>query len=79
MRQLNTQDRKLNVIEQLIILNDNKVFKQIEDLIDNSLQRPKLKKFTKQDLLNRAKTSNKNIENGEIYTQDEVEKLSQSW
>jgi len=79
MRQLNTQDRKLNIIEQLIILNDNKVFKQIEDLIDNSLQRPKFKSFTKQDLLNRAKASNKNIENGEIYTQDELEKLSQSW
>ncbi|OFX23621.1 MAG: hypothetical protein A2033_15615 [Bacteroidetes bacterium GWA2_31_9] len=79
MRSLEIQTKKLNIIEQLIILNDDKVFKKIEDIINNSLHRPQLKKFTKQELVNRAKLSNKNIENGEIYSQDEVEKMSKSW
>ncbi len=34
-----------------------------------------IKKFTKQELIERAEISNKNIEMGEIFTQDEVEKI----
>ena len=79
MRSSNIQDRKLNIIEKLIILNDENVFKQVEDLIDSSLKRPQLKRFTKQELIDRARISNKNIENGEVFTQEEVEKLSQNW
>jgi hypothetical protein len=79
MKLLNIQERKLNIIEQLIILNDEEVFTQVEELINSSLKRPKLKRFTKQELEKRAKTANENIEKGEIYSQDDVEKLSQSW
>ena len=79
MRQLNIQDRKLNIIEQLIICNDDKVFKQVEEIINTSLNRPQLKKFSKQDLKSRAILSNKDILKGNIYSQDEVEKMSQSW
>lgn len=39
MRQLDIQNRKLNIIEQLIIINDDKVFKEIEAIIDNSISR----------------------------------------
>jgi len=79
MKQLNIQERKLNIIEQLIILNDEKVFEQVEELINSSLKRPQLKKFTKQDLEKRAKFSEANIVNGEVYSQEDVEKLSQKW
>lgn len=79
MKQSNIQDRKLNIIEQLIILNDEDVFKQVEELIDSSLKRPQMKRFTKQELVNRAKKSNENIDRGEVYTQEEAEKLSQNW
>jgi len=79
MKQLNIQERKLNLIEQLIILNDEEVFKQIEELVHSSFQKPQLKRFTKEELENRAKISDANIANGEVYSQDEVEKLSQSW
>jgi len=79
MKQSNIQDRKLNIIEQLIILNDEDVFKQVEEIIDSSLKRPQLKRFTKQELVNRAKIANANIANSETYTQDEAEKLAQSW
>lgn len=79
MEQANIQDRKLNIIEQLIILNDEDVFKQVEDLINSSLKRPQTKRFTKQELVSRAKISDENIEKGEFYSQQEAEKLSKNW
>ena len=79
MKGLNIQERKLNVIEQLIILNDEEVFEKVEALINSSFKKPPLKRFTKQELENRAKIANKNIEQGEVYSQDEVEKISQNW
>ena len=77
MKQLNIQERKLNIIEQLIVLNDEEIFNKIEELINSSLKRPPLERFTKQELENRAKISNKNIEEGDVYSQEEVEKTSQ--
>jgi len=79
MKQLNIQERKLNIIEQLIILNDEAVFEQVEELINSSLKRPQLKKLTKEEIEKRAKISDENIVNGEIYSQEDVEKLSQKW
>lgn len=79
MRKLNMPETKLKIIEKLIILNDDKVFEKIEKIIDESLQRPKAKKYTKQELIKRAQLSNKNIESKEVISQDEVEKLAQNW
>lgn len=79
MKQLNIQERKLNIIEQLIILNDEAVFEQVEELINSSLKRPQLKKLTKEDIENRAKISGENIEKGEVFSHVDVEKLSQKW
>jgi len=79
MKQLNIQERKFNIIEQLIILNDEEIFKQVEELISSSLHKTHLSQFTKRELEHRAKISNENIEKGEVFTQDEVEKLSQNW
>ena len=79
MKQLNIQERKFNIIEKLIILNDEEIFKQVEELISSSLHKTQPKRFTKQELEHRAKISNENIEKGQIFSQDEVEKLSQNW
>jgi len=79
MKRLSTEETKLKIIEQLIILNDDKVFEQIEILINESMQRPKLTKLTKQDLIQRAKISNTDIENNDIFSNDSVEKLSKKW
>lgn len=79
MKQLNIQERKLNIIEQLIILNDEAVFEQVEELINSSLKRPQLKKLTKEEIEKRAKISDENIEKGEVFSQEDVEKLSQKW
>lgn len=79
MKASNIQDRKLNIIEKLILLNDEDVFKQVEELINSSMKRPKMERLSKEELINRAQLSNMNIENEEVLTQEEVEKLSKKW
>jgi len=79
MKHSNSQDSKLKIIEQLIILNDDNVFKKVEDIINDSLHRPKPGRFSKQELLDRAKSANKNIEENEVYSQSSVEKNTKSW
>lgn len=79
MRHLNSPENKLKIIEQLIILNDDDVFDQIEDLINKSMHRPKPTRLTKQDLIERAQQSTKSIEEKDLFKQDAVEKLTKSW
>ena len=79
MRIANFQDKKLSIIEQLIILNDDKVFQQVEELINTSLKRPILARFSSAELKNRAKRANKDIEVGNLISQEDVEKQTQSW
>lgn len=52
---------------------------KVEKLINSSFKKPPLKRFTKQELEDRAKTSNKNIEKGDLYSQEVVKKTSQKW
>ena len=75
----NSQDTKLNIIEQLIILNDDSVFSQIEELISKAMHRPAYKKLSKREIENRAMQANKDIENKEVFSQSDVEKQSQNW
>jgi hypothetical protein len=79
MRQTNLKDRKLNIIEQLIILNDDNVFSQVEEIINSSLGRPSVNKMSKQELLNRARRADDDIEKGNIFSQEDVEKMSKNW
>lgn len=79
MSKVNIQNRKLNIIEQLITLDDDMILKQVEDLINKSIHQPSLKRLTQQELINRAKQSEKDIANGAIYSQEDVEKLSENW
>ena len=79
MSQINIQNRKLNIIEQVITLNDDEILKQVEDLIKTSLHKPALKKLTKQELVSRAELSDKDIENADVYSQEDAKKLSQTW
>ena len=69
----------MEIIEQLIILNDDSVFEKVENLINESLQRPKSTKLTRQKLIDRALLSNIDFENKDIYSDNQVEKLSNKW
>jgi hypothetical protein len=69
------QNRKLSIIEQVITLNNDEILKQVEDLIITSLKKPALKKLTKQELVTSAELSDKDIENGDVYSQEDAEKF----
>jgi len=72
-------ERKLNIIEQLFILNDEEVFRQVEDLINRSLKRPDLPRFTIAEIKERAKQANTDIADGRLIAQDDVEEQTQTW
>ncbi len=73
------QDNKLKIIEQLIILNDDDVFEQVENIINESLHRPKPVMLTEEEIIQRIQQANKDIKEKAVFTQDEVEKLTQNW
>jgi len=75
----NIQEKKLNIIEQLIIINDEKVFDKVEEIINSTLQRPNLKKFSKSELIERDKLANIDIENNDVISQEQVELLVNEW
>ena len=79
MQKLTSQEKKLKIIEQLIILNDDTVFSQIEVLISKAMQRPVYSKLSKEDIVTRAKNANIDIENNQVFPQSDVEKLTRSW
>jgi hypothetical protein len=79
MSAIKIQDRKLRIIEQLIIMNGDEVFQQIEELINKSLKRPLLSRFSVSQLMIRAEQSNLDIAEGKLFSQDEVEEQAKSW
>lgn len=78
---MDLQTRKLNLIEQLIGLQDEYIFKTIEDYIHKSLKLNKreLKKFTQEELIQRAQESNTDYLAGNFKTQEQLEIESNDW
>ena len=74
-----SQETKLKIIEQLIILNDDSVFTEIEKLISKAMHRPAYKKLSKQELEKRAMQANNDIDSKQVFSQSEVDEISQSW
>ena len=78
---MDLQTRKLNIIEYLIGLRDEKIFSLIEDLIRKSRSGQDIdyRPLTQEELIERAKESNKDYISGNITDQEELEKESKSW
>ena len=78
---MDLQTRKLNIIEYLIGIKDEKIFSIIEDLIKKSKSDKELtyRPFTQQELIERAKESNKDYLAGNFTDQDELEVESKNW
>lgn len=77
---MDLQTRKLNVIEYLIGLDDEKVFSKIEAAIfKNKKVAKKLHPFTQQEIITRAQQSNSDYLMGKIVTQEELEAESKNW
>jgi len=75
---MNLQVRKLNAIEYIIGLKDEKVFNKIETAIIES-QLGELKPFSKKQLIDRAKQANKDYSTGNFKTQEQLEAESENW
>ncbi len=74
---MDLQTRKLNVIEYLIGLKDEKIFSKIESTI-HEMKRD-LKPFTQKQIVDRAKRSNDDYRAGKFISQDQLEKESDAW
>ena len=78
---MDLQTRKLNLIAYLIGLQDEKVFKTIEDSIRKFLKMSgqTLKPFAQEDLIQRAEESNVDYLAGNFKTQEQLENESNDW
>ncbi len=78
---MNLQTRKLNLIEYLIGIQDEEIFKTIEDTINVSIKTKEqtLNKFTKDELIKRAQKSDFEYTSGNFKTQEQLEIESQNW
>jgi hypothetical protein len=78
---MDIQTRKLNLIEYLIGLKDENIFKVIEDMISKSrkVDEQSNRPFTQQELLERAKKSNDDYLDGNFKDQEQLEIESKNW
>jgi hypothetical protein len=78
---MDLQTRKLNAIEYLINLQDEKVFIKIESIIASlkSQKDCEVKPFSKKQLIDRAKQSDQDYLSGKFKTQEQLEMESENW
>ncbi len=81
MKVSDLQLRKMNLIEYLLGVQDEKVFSKIESTIQKGMKtvKPENIVFTKQELIRRAEFSNMQIKKGHVLSQKELEKQSENW
>ena len=70
-----------NWVEYLLGIQDEKIFTKVEATIHKSFKsvKPNDIVFTKEDLIERAEFSNKQIKKGHVLTQKELEVQSKNW
>jgi hypothetical protein len=80
---MDLQTRKLNAIEYLAGLRDEKIFRKIESTITEvqktQIVKRSLKPFTQKQLIDRAKRSTLDYQSGKYKTQEQLEKESENW
>jgi hypothetical protein len=79
MSTTNLQTRKLHLIEYLASTQDEQLLSRIELILDEIRTGFTTKKLTKKDLEDRAFKSLEDIHLGRVYTQQELETISQLW
>ena len=75
---MNTQARKLNLIEKLTLLNDNKVLEKIEKLLLSGTKN-KMKPMGMEEFYERVEASEEAIKKGKTISQDDLEAESENW
>jgi DUF438 domain-containing protein len=81
MKSSSLQLRKINLIEFLLGIQDEKTFDKVESTIQKTLKsvKPIDIVFTKNELIERAEFSNNQIKKGHIISQKELEIQSKNW
>jgi hypothetical protein len=74
---MNLQTRKLNLIQFVASLEDEKVLKKIESSL--GLEYSNSKEFSVEKLLKRAELSNKEYISGKFSTQEDLQLESEKW
>lgn len=70
---------KARIIEQLGSVNDTKLLRKIDEMILVSNHQSEMKKFTKEELIKRAKQSNEDIAQNRVFSLNEAEKSAKMW
>jgi hypothetical protein len=80
---MDLQTRKLNAIEYLAGLDDEKIFRIIESVISEvrkiQIEKRSIKPFTRKELIDRAKKSSQDYLAGNFISQEQLEKESENW
>jgi hypothetical protein len=81
MKSSSLQLRKISLIEYLLGIQDEKIFDKVESNIHKSLKsiNPIDIVFTKEEIIERAEFSNKQIKKGHVLSQKELEVQSKNW
>jgi hypothetical protein len=74
---MNVQTEKLKLIEWLVQLNDTSVLSQIKEIMDNMKPVENLSIISPDELKKRALMANQDIEDGAIYSLEDV--LNEDW
>lgn len=70
---------KARIIEQLGSVNDTKLLREIDEMIQISNHQSEIKKFTKEELIRRAKQSNEDVAQNRVFSQRDAEKSAKMW
>lgn len=81
MKTTDLQLRKINLIEFLLGIQDEKMFDKVESTIQKSLKavNPSDIVFTKKNLIDRAQFSNNQIKKKHVLSQKDLETQSENW
>ena len=81
MKSSTLQLRKISLIEYLLGIQDEKVFAKVEANIHKSIKSLKHSDivFTKDEIIERAGFSNRQIKKGHVLSQKDVEMQSKNW
>jgi len=74
---MNIQTEKLKLIEWLVQLNDVSILSQVKEIMDNVKPIENLSIISPEELKKRALAANQNIEDGAVFSLEDV--LNEDW
>lgn len=78
---MDLQTRKLNLITYLAQLQDENFFEKIENYIlrKSKEKTEEFRQFSVEELISRIEISEQDYKNGNVKTQEDLEKISANW